>query len=185
MSDLVLGLDVSTSCVGWCLLLDDTENTLVDAGAIDLKKIKDIFDKASAVRNVFAELAETYTVNRVGIEENLQAFRPGFSSAKTLITLARFNGVVSVLAHDSFCTSPQFVNVNHARKVVGCKIIRKSDISTKDQVLAWAKEYITPASGWPMREIKSGKRKGLVIPHESSYDIADAFVVAKSCVIDE
>ena len=43
MSDLVLGLDVSTSCVGWCLLLDNDENSLVDAGAIDFKKDKRYF----------------------------------------------------------------------------------------------------------------------------------------------
>ena len=184
MSELVLGLDISTSYVGWCLLFDD-DNVLVDVGVIDLKKIKNIFDKATAVRKTFAGLADEYSIDRVGIEENLQAFRPGFSSAKTLITLARFNGVVSMLAYDNFNKIPEFINVNHARKLVGCKITRKSDVSTKDQVLIWAKGYMTPHDGWPMREIKSGKRKGLVIPHESSYDIADAFVIAKSCVIDE
>ena len=181
---LILGIDISTSIVGWCIL-DKHTGEFVSAGAVDLRKTKCVYTKATRVFNELKSLDCLHQIDYVAIEENLQAFRPGFSSAKTLVSLARFNGMVSLYAHDVFGIIPDFINVNHARKVVGCKIARKSDISTKDQVLMWAKEYITPSSGWPMREMKSGKRKGLVIPHESSYDIADAFVVARSCVIDE
>ena len=60
------------------------------------------------------------------IEENLQAFRPGLSSAKTLLTLARFNGIVGYLAQQEFFCEPIYINVNVARKSVGLKIIRKS-----------------------------------------------------------
>ena len=41
---MVLALDISTAYVGWCLM-DDSGSTL-DAGAIELKKIGDMFSKA-------------------------------------------------------------------------------------------------------------------------------------------
>ena len=41
---LQLGLDISTSNVGWCLLEEDT-GKFIDAGALELSKKKDIFDE--------------------------------------------------------------------------------------------------------------------------------------------
>ena len=46
---------------------------------------------------------QAHDIQKIFIEENLQAFRPGFSSAKTLLTLARFNGIVSYLSQLEFC----------------------------------------------------------------------------------
>lgn len=170
-----LGLDVSTSNVGWCLL--DEAGRIATAGAVELSKKKDIFDKALAVRGVLRNIKENHKVTDVAIEENLQAFRPGFSSAKTIVTLARFNGIVTLIAFEELHVRPEFVNVNSARKLAGLKIIKKSDITTKDQVLNFVKEK-EPTFEWPTRTLKSGARKGLVIPADCCYDIADAYIVA-------
>jgi Holliday junction resolvasome RuvABC endonuclease subunit len=172
---LRLGLDISTSNVGWCIL--DSNNQLVVAGAVELSKKKDVFEKSSSVRSVLREIRKDYAIASVFIEENLQAFRPGFSSAKTIITLARFNGIVTLLAFEEFGVKPEFINVNAARKSVGLKIIKKSEISTKDQVLEFVKSKV-PDFKWPTRTIKAGQRKGLVIPADCCYDIADAYIVA-------
>tara|TARA_A100001011_G_scaffold399016_1_gene505785 strand:- start:11429 stop:11980 length:552 start_codon:yes stop_codon:yes gene_type:complete len=179
----VLGLDISTSIVGWCILKKGSGD-FVDAGAVDLKKEKCIYDKASKVKDVLKQVKKEYPVKEVAIEENLQAFRPGFSSAKTIVTLARFNGMVSLCSHDVFSLSPKFINVNSARKSVGLKIDRKSSVPTKEQVLDFVKTKIAYYD-WPMRTLKSGPRKGLVLFADSCYDIADAYIIAKSCVIDE
>ena len=80
--------------------------------------------------------------------------------------------------------SPSFINVNHARKVVGLKIDRKSETSTKDQVLEFARRRIANFE-WPMRTMKSGPRKGLVLFADSCYDISDAYIIASSCVQNE
>ena len=66
-------------------------------GYIDLAREKDILLKAEIVKSNLAILDEEYCIEKIFIEENLQAFRPGFSSAKTLMTLARFNGIVSYI----------------------------------------------------------------------------------------
>ena len=179
----ILGLDISTSIVGWCIL-DKKTGGFTAAGAIDLKKEKCVYKKAGKVSDVLSQLKGEYSICEVVIEENLQAFRPGFSSAKTIVTLARFNGMVSLCSHNVFKLLPKFVNVNSARKLVGLKIDRKSTASTKEQVLSFVKLKI-PKYDWPTRIMKSGPRKGLVLSADSCYDIADAFVIAKSCVIDE
>ena len=179
---MVLALDISTAYVGWCIM-DDSGSTL-DAGAIELKKIGDMFAKAEEFKKLISEVLDPYDVRRVAIEENLQAFRPGFSSAKTICTLSRFNGMVSYIINEITHVIPEYINVNHARKTVGLKIRKKDPVSTKDQVLIWVKQNEMPHYDWPNKTLKSGKRKGIVIPHESCYDIADAFVIGKSCVIN-
>ena len=180
---LQLGLDISTSNVGWCLLEEKT-GKFVDAGALELSKKKDIFEKSDAVRSALNKLNKKYKITKVGIEENLQAFRPGFSSAKTIVTLARFNGIVTLLAFEEIQVRPDFINVNSARKTVGLKIDRKSSTKTKDQVLGFVQSQV-PDYSWPTRTLKSGPRKGLVLFADSCYDIADAYIIASSCVNNE
>jgi Holliday junction resolvasome RuvABC endonuclease subunit len=180
----ILGLDISTSNVGWCIL-DENSGRFIDAAAVLLSKIKCVFQKAEEVRVQLEYLNSKYDIRSITIEENLQAFRPGFSSAKTIVTLARFNGMVSLMSYDVFGMSPAFINVNHARKVVGLKIDRKAEATTKEQVLDFARRRITDNFQWPMRTIKSGKRKGLVLFADSCYDISDAYVIASSCVKNE
>ena len=183
MSDIVLGLDISTSCTGWCIL--DSSRQLLAVDAITLGNEKSLHMKACVVRDFFKRIKTAYPITRVVIEENLQSFRPGFSSAKTLMTLARFNGIVSYISFLEFGFEPEHVNVNVARKTVGLKIVRKKDggLPTKQQVLNWidplAKEY---GFTWPTKVLKSGPRKGLEILDQKCYDMADAYVIALSSI---
>ena len=119
----ILGLDVSTSCTGWCVLRldDDTSIHLEEIGYIPLQKCKSLSDKAIAVRDAFNEICKSYHIHYTFIEENLQVFRPGFSSAKTLLTLARFNGVASFLSWEAFKIDPQFFKCQCSKKISGPK----------------------------------------------------------------
>jgi Holliday junction resolvasome RuvABC endonuclease subunit len=174
---MLLGLDISTSCVGFCIL--DQDGSIMGIDAIDLKKVKSVFEKAECVSAVFEKIKNEFDISYIFIEENLQAFRPGFSSAKTLVTLARFNGIVSYIAAKVFELTPDFVNVNAARKMVGLKILRqkKCGISTKDQVLNWVKKNHSDLL-WPTKTLKSGPNKGVEVLKPSCYDMADALVIA-------
>ena len=168
--------------MGWCIL--SLDGKLAAADAISFDKKYSIFQRAQQVKKQLIELKKSYGISRIFIEENLQAFRPGFSSAKTIVTLARFNGIVTFLSNEVFCTEPSFLNVNSARKSVGLKIERKSPVATKDQVLQFAKSKI-PNFCWPTRTLKSGPRKDLVIPADCCYDIADAYVIALAGFVNE
>ena len=180
---MILGLDISTSCTGYCIF--DNSGILVEMGAIKLSGKKDLFEKASQVKSELLNIIVKFPISRICIEENLQAFRPGLSSARTLLTLARFNGIISYISKEVFEISPDFINVNVARKTVGLKIKRQSvcGVTTKDQVLEWVKSDIDRNSqkfDWPIKVLKSGPRKGMSVLDTSSYDMADSYVLCSA-----
>ena len=86
------------------------------------RKYKTFFKKAEYVEQKLSDLS--FDVERVYIEQSLQSFRSGFSSAKTLSTLARFNGVVSWMVYRILQTEPEYIAATSARKKVGIKVPR-------------------------------------------------------------
>ena len=177
---MILGLDISTSCTGWCLL--DENGILLDMGYIDLKSKKGMFEKALVVKRKLSALHILNDIQRVVIEENLQSFRSGFSSAQTLSTLARFNGVVSYQCFEEFGSEPSFLNVNSSRKSLGIKVVRekKCGISTKQQVLDWVTLRLSGSYTWPTKVLRNGPRRGQTILEAGCYDMADAYVIASA-----
>lgn len=157
-----------------------SENDLVlKYEGIHLSKEKSLYDKADVIRKTFKELSKIHKIDKIYAEESLQAFRRGLSSAKTLSTLTRFNGIICFIAEDIFKVDVNLVNVIHARSKLSIKINRKSESSTKDQVLKWAMEKSDLKSiCWPQKTLKSGPRAGLTINDPSCYDIADAAVMS-------
>ena len=115
---MILGLDISTSITGVTLL--DDNGKVVQNFAIDTRKYKNFFDKAEQVELVLRALQETPT--RIFIEQSLQSFRSGFSSAKTLSTLSRFNGVVSWMCYKIFNIEPEYIAATSARKKCGISV---------------------------------------------------------------
>lgn len=177
---LVLGLDVSTSCTGYCLLRKSQDKIeLVNAGAIKLSKLKTFYQKAVAVERFLESLNSSYEISRVAIEVNLQSFRPGMSSAKTLFSLAKFNGVVGFISERITSSEPMMVNATSARSKLGIKIQRNISLNTKEQVLDWVKSQKLLADySWPTKKMKSGPRKDQTVDDPSCFDIADATVIA-------
>jgi Holliday junction resolvasome RuvABC endonuclease subunit len=174
---MILGLDISTSSTGWAVL--DSTATLVEQSYIPLGKIKNTLQKTETVVCELKKIKEKYNITNIFIEENLQMFRPGLSSAKVLITLARFNGMVTLLSHQTFDIDPEFLNVNSARKIVELKINKKDKSkTTKEKVFEWVDNELNGTYDWPMKTLKSGPRKGTIIPESGCYDIADAYVIA-------
>tara|TARA_Y100001938_G_C8071102_1_gene423106 strand:+ start:1116 stop:1679 length:564 start_codon:yes stop_codon:yes gene_type:complete len=180
---LLLALDISTSCTGWCVFND--QNDLLGIGFIDLSKHKGLYDKASKIKTALLKMTIQYDIQKVVVEENLQAFRPGLSSAKTLMTLAQFNGVVRWLCHSELHVPVYSHNVNSARKSIGLKIDRKSTRKTKEQVMDWVSNYNSKNKSeklieWPTKILKSGPNKGQVRTCTEAYDMADAYVIGKA-----
>ena len=90
---MILGLDVSTSITGATVI--DLNGNVVYCEAWDTRKIKNFFDKASFINNKLVDIRIKFPITKIVIEQSLQMFRAGFSSAKTLTLLSKFNGVVS------------------------------------------------------------------------------------------
>ena len=175
---MILGLDVSTSSTGWAVL--DKTGNVVEMGSFRLDKLDGLFNKAAAVNSGLKELRSKYPeISKVSIEEPLQGFRRGLSSASTLLTLGRFNGMVSWQSFVIFGFDPIFINSSVARNSLGIKISKTRD--TKEQIMEWV-EVVTGLS-LPRRVVKAGKKKGQVVYDNGVNDAADAYVMARAAYL--
>tara|TARA_R110000824_G_scaffold14605_4_gene62109 strand:+ start:12330 stop:12866 length:537 start_codon:yes stop_codon:yes gene_type:complete len=168
---MILGLDVSTSITGITIL--EKDGKLVYNDCWDTRKYKSFFQKVSYVEERISELSKLYgRFDRIFIEESLQSFRSGFSSAKTLSTLARFNGVVSWLVFRILQVEPGYIAATSARKLCGITVPRGT--KAKQVVIQYILDNV------PQIEIEYTKQNN-VKPH--CYDKADSWVIAQAGLI--
>ena len=179
--NFALGLDVSTSYVGISIFVNNEFKKLYH---VELVKEKDFFKKCKKFRNEITEilLKEDIANNRLDIfiEDILQGFSRGLSSAKTITQLARFNGIVSNILYEITDCTPVYINVNTARKILGIKIDKNSNIDKKEQVLSWVTNDIGFEYDWPKKLVTRGKYKNNVKLEKFCYDMADAYVICKA-----
>ena len=177
---MLLSLDISTSITGFTVF---NEWNCVQIGHIDLRKEKAFFKKVDLVKEKIEELHKQYNFKEVAIEEAFQSFGRGLSSAKTLFTLAKFNGIIQYIVF-SLGIKATVINVNNARKLVGIKVNKKDKTkNTKQQVLEQVQQLNTTLI-WPKKRLKSGPRKGLEIYDDCCYDRADAWVIGKAYLLE-
>jgi len=171
---MILGLDISTSITGYTLLEND--GTLNKIGHIDLRKEKNFFKKARLVEDTLRGIDKESVswVQRVYIEQSLQSFRSGFSSAQTLSLLSRFNGVVSWLCYDVYNLEPQFLAATSARKTAGIKVPRGK--KAKEVVLQFT---IDNLAGFDVQYTRHGN------PKAGYTDQADSYVIARAGWLNE
>jgi len=177
---MILALDISTSITGFCVF---NQWDCVHVGHVDLRKEKNFFKKVDLVKEKIIELNEKYNFEQVAIEEPLQSFKRGLSSAKTLFTLAKFNGNVQYIVY-TIGLIPTVINVNNARKLVGIKIDKKDKTKTTKEKVLEQVQKLNSTLMWPKRVLKSGPRKGLEVYDDCCYDRADAWVIGKAHLIE-
>lgn len=191
---LLMGLDVSTSIVGVCLMddaiePDDKGSHIILLDHIDFKGCKTLWDKADVVYHYFADVIRNsfederlprdkfYCPLRIILEEPLMGFRPGMSSAQTISTLMRFNGIVSYISRMVFKCEPEYIGSAHARKLCGIKLQRTAlGGPQKEQVFAHMVANDLKHVQWPIK--KNGKQV------DWSRDACDAYVIARAAVVN-
>ena len=167
---MILGLDISTSITG-ATLVDDVGQVLY-CEAWDMRNKKyfpDLYNKANFVKDRLLDLRGMYLIEHIFIEQSLQAFRPGFSSAKTLLTLASFNGIVSYVCQDQLGIKPEYIGASTARKSNGIKIPRGE--KAKKVVLQYV---LDNELDFVVEYTKQGN------PKPGSYDRADSLIIARA-----
>jgi len=177
-----IGLDISTSIVG-LVVLNATTNDLIKMDAIKLtsKKYSDTWDKGTRVEKELARIVdlEKYVVNHIFVEEAHMKFTPGFSSAKTLFSLACFNGIVSFTAYKLFGVKPKMINVRTARKNLGIKINYKDKSKDTKTKIFEAVKKMNPHFPWAKHVAKGGKKKGQTVWSKHNFDMADAWIICE------
>ena len=138
--------------------------------AWDTRKFKNFFEKVEYVEERIKELHNNgHRIERVYIEQSLQSFRSGFSSAKTLSTLARFNGVVSWLVYRILQAEPEYIAATTARKACGITVSKGQ--KGKQVVMQYVIDNVPDVT---ITYTKHGNPK----PH--CYDLADSWIIARA-----
>ena len=127
---VTLGLDISTSCVGYAFTKD---KKILDMGFIDLKKLKNPKDKVFQTITILNKNIFIDEINTINVEDNLSGFAGGFTSQQTIIKLAKFNAILCFVLEDVFEIEPNNINPMTARKQVFGKA-RVKGIKAKDFV---------------------------------------------------
>jgi Holliday junction resolvasome RuvABC endonuclease subunit len=167
---MILGLDISTSITGVTVISNEGEILLCEA--IDTRNknhFPTLFDKAQRVKDHLLNIDSKYDIQHIYIEKSLQTFRSGFSSAKTLSTLASFNGIVSWICWGIWGMEPEYLSATSARKSCGIKVPK--GMKAKKVVI---EHLVANEPDFSIEYTKHGNPK----PHE--FDRADSLVIAKA-----
>ena len=144
-----LGLDASTTCVGYAFTED---KKIIDMGFIDIKKEKTPKDKVQKVLDTLNQHDYIDEVMDINIEDNLSGFMGGRTSQQTIIKLAKFNAILCFML-ENFDFNVHSINPMTARKQVFGKA-RVKGIKAKDLVKMKIEEMYN-TSKW-CKETKTG-----------------------------
>jgi hypothetical protein len=115
MSKYCLGLDISTSVVGYCY--SSSKSNIDYAGFVDVKKLTNFREKAHYVSDTLSSI-EINNVSTIIVEDTLSGFGGGRTSQQTIVKLAKCNAIVSYVIEELFKVQVDHVNVSTLRKVV-------------------------------------------------------------------
>jgi hypothetical protein len=171
-----LGLDISTSCTGVCLVDENEQVVVFDAVKLTSSTLHTMWDKADRGIEEIKKLVGDKKVERIYVEANAKMFSKGFSSADTLAVLSKFNGIISYLSHKAFNAEVVDVNVTSARKAVGFKNTKTDKRPVKEKVF----DYVTalhPEFPWKKHVAKTGKNQGQEVYNTEMKDATDSWVI--------
>ena len=153
---VILGLDASTTCVGYAFTED---KKILDMGFIDIKKEKTPKDKVQKVLGFLHESPYIDDVMNINIEDNLSGFAGGRTSQQVIIKLAKFNAILCFML-ENFEYNVNSINPMTARKQVfgkarikglKAKDFVKQEIEKMYNTKKWCKK--TTRGNWDKRNI--------------------------------
>ena len=153
---VTLGLDASTTCVGYAFTED---KKILDMGFIDIKKEKTPKDKVQKVLEYLNNISYIDKVTDINIEDNLSGFAGGRTSQQVIIKLAKFNAILCFML-ENFEFNVHSINPMTARKQVfgkarvkgkKAKEFVQEEIEKMYNTNKWCKE--TARGNWDKRNI--------------------------------
>jgi hypothetical protein len=162
----IIGLDSSTATTGFSI---NEDGKIIFASFVDTSKLKTNKEKVFSIIDIYKEQFEG--VNIINLESALGSFSFGFSNQKTIILLARFNGILEYVLGERFPNAKiNLVNVNTARKKVFGKC-RIKGIKSKEFVQMQLETLIPDLHKFDIKN-----KKGLT--DKRNCDIYDSIVMA-------
>ena len=112
---VTLGLDISTTCVGYAFTKD---KKILDMGFIDIKKEKTPKEKVFKVLDFLNKSSYIDEVFTIYVEDNLSGFAGGRTSQQVIVKLAKFNAILCFQLEEVFDMEVHNINPMTARKFV-------------------------------------------------------------------
>jgi len=161
---VILGLDVSTKFIGFCLLKKD--GSFVDIGHVDLSKQNNLYSKLETFARWLNSI--NYQLTSVVVEAPLQRS----NNQNVVNLLQRWNGMVCATIYGHLGLSPTLITQSTALKTLGVKIPKGTKgLDRKRYILQQVIDLnIVPECKWEYK--KTGN------PADWCYDQADAFIIA-------
>jgi hypothetical protein len=125
-SPKILGLDVSTKCVGICLFDIESKNLLELTHISPKVKTENKIEELMLKAEVFRDKIKSYVglgITTVVIEEPLL----NSNNAYTIGTLIRFNTLVCKEVYDILGVVPEFISTYNARKFAFPHFVKEND----------------------------------------------------------
>ena len=154
---VILGLDISTTCVGYAFTKD---KKILDMGFIDIKKETTPKEKVFKVLGFLNNISYINSMDKIYVEDNLSGFAGGFTSQQTIVKLAKFNAILCFVFEDEFDIEVQNINPMTARKFVfgkarikgiKAKEFVKGQVEKLYETKKWCKH--TTRGNWDKRNI--------------------------------
>lgn len=118
----ILGLDISTSIIGICVLTNKKRISSLDY--IDLRKIKGFWNKIEYSKIRLKEIFKKHKITNIIIEEPLKR-KSKQSSINTIILLQRFNAIISYICKEETGIEPNILSAIKLRSSCGIKLESK------------------------------------------------------------
>tara|TARA_Y100000034_G_scaffold21646_1_gene24946 strand:- start:6102 stop:6632 length:531 start_codon:yes stop_codon:yes gene_type:complete len=163
-----LGLDISSSKIGIALLDGDD---IVISEVLKLKSNQTLEERATQFEKCMREIEKHHVVFDIFVEQPAMMFKGGKTTAHTMATLQRFNGICCYILYKVFDMEAELVNPNSARSVLGIKVPRKIPTKEKKRYII---EHISDRFGGQFTYSLTHKGN----PQPGTDDKADALVVA-------
>jgi len=128
----ILGLDISSSKIGIALL--DEENIII-SDVLKFKSNQSLEERAAQFERRMREIDTHHVVFDVYVEQPAIMFRGGKTTAFTMATLQRFNGMCCYILSQIFEMEALLLNPNSARSVLGIKVPRKVPSKEKKKAI--------------------------------------------------
>ncbi len=180
----ILGLDISTAVTGYAVLNGLTGDLIV-LDHIDTRKEKVFWKIADTICAKLTALTLQFNITHVYIEESLQRFRRGFSSAATIAILHKINGVTSYISYKAFGVEPMYIRALAARTACGVKV-RRAVTKTEKKDTRFVKQQVFDQMMlqyadlhplmWPLTRPSKVNPQGRM--QDSCFDRMDAYVIA-------
>ena len=166
---MILGLDVSTNYIGWCII--GKSGKVVDIGHWDLHLVKIKELKYRKIQTLFSDMVEDYPeISKIFVEAPLGASNNQF----VCNILQRWNGMVCAMLFERSVIWPELIKETAARKHANIKVPKGVKGKEKKKfVLQFVQSLnIIDSTVWKL------KRTGT--PADFNFDMADSYLIAQA-----